>query len=78
MTDLNPVQHTPYLTVVPRRQPEQKIHKTLGHAKSAITNQIWYSEGSFHDMKVYVYDDGAWQLIYDIPKGTRKADLPWH
>lgn len=31
-----------HLTVIKNRNPEQKAHKTLGHAKQAVLTRMWY------------------------------------
>lgn len=43
----------------------------------AVISQCYGSIGARCDMQVHEYVDGEWKLLYDIPAGTAKADLPW-
>lgn len=72
-----PLRPQPYMSVVPNRSPEQKAHMSLGHAKSAVGSKInQYGHGSYYDMAIYEWKDGDWEILYDVPKGTKVA--PWH
>lgn len=50
----------PFLTVIPRRYPEQKMHTSLGAAKNA------FFEGRYGDL--YEWKDGGWVLLYEVPQ----------
>lgn len=70
-----PLRPQPYMSVVPGRSPEQKAHMTLGHAKSAVGAKLNAYRGSYYDMAIYEWKNNGWELLYDIPKGTKVA--PW-
>lgn len=55
----------PYLTIIESRNPNQKLHSALGHAKNAF-DQSQYYLGRWGQL--YEYRDGEWILLYDIPK----------
>jgi hypothetical protein len=63
----------PYLTVIEDRNPVQKMHATLGHAKNAFSFEEWYG-GRYGQM--YEYKDGDWVLLYDIPKPEIVEEIP--
>lgn len=77
----------PYLTVVPGRHPENKMHTSLGHAKNAV--QVYPRSGGWRSDpnkgwpvcggQVYRWDYEIhdWELLYDIEPGSWQADLPW-
>lgn len=78
----------PYLTVVPGRHPENKMHTILGHAKNAVQGYPksggfrWNRElrcGNVCGGQVYRwnYEIHDWELLYEIEPGSWKADLPW-
>lgn len=63
----------PYLTIIPGRRPEQKMHEKIGHAKNAFEQH----PGSGYRCrygKLYQYIDGEWVLLYDIPEQTYTVD----
>lgn len=64
----------PYLTIIPSRRPEQKLHANIGHAKNAITGKFWYN-GAESDMQLLEYVDGEWKVLYEVKQGDRVA--PW-
>lgn len=78
-TPLQPAQATPYLTVIPDRLPKQKVHTNLGHAKNAINyrTDAW-GQGTPSECLLYEWKDDEWQLLYRVPAGTSKKNLPWN
>lgn len=70
-----PLRPQPYMSVVPSRSPTQKAHMSIGHAKSAVGAKLSTYHGSYSDMAIYEWKEGGWELLYDIPKGTKVA--PW-
>lgn len=67
----------PYLTILPYRSPEQKIHTTLGSAKSAVSYNCGDRRGTNQDMAIYEWKNDEWVLLWEIPEGTMYEDLPW-
>lgn len=55
----------PYLTIIPGRQPNQKLHKAIGHAKNAFSQASYY-KGRWGEL--YEWKDGEWVLLYTIPE----------
>lgn len=72
---LRPPRPTPYMSRIPTRRPNDKAHLTLGHAKLAVGGKIDRYVGSYVNMAIFEWKDGEWELLYDIPKGTKVA--PW-
>lgn len=66
-----------YLTIIPRRWPEQKMHADLGHAKSAVSYNCGHRRGTNQDMAIYEWKNDEWVLLWEIPEGTEYEDLPW-
>jgi hypothetical protein len=70
------------MTVIPWRSPVQKAHSSMGYAKAAINARVYSSGygggGAACDMQVFELVDNEWKLLWDIPKGTKKQDLPWN
>jgi hypothetical protein len=76
-----------YLSYVPGRSIRAKYrgfkqHSGLGHAKSAIVNALIgysYNRRTPHRMAIWEFNFSTheWDLLYDIPAGTRDVDLPW-
>ena len=66
---------SPYLSVVPGRFPDKKIHHSLSHARAAISNACYHS--LHQDCQIYEYTASGWQLLENVPKGTHKDHLPW-
>ena len=66
-----------HFSVIEGRNPYIKMHKNLGQAKNAVGiawsyphvrgGQIWKLTPEGEDNI----------LLFDVPKGTRKDDLPW-
>lgn len=65
MSTPTPPQLLTHLTVIKNRNPEQKVHKTLGHAKQAVLTKLWYVPGSEATEK-RVWGNG--QVWYERPK----------
>jgi hypothetical protein len=66
----------PYLTWVPGRNPYQKTHDSLGQAKKAILFRLTVN-GLAENCRVYKWQDNKWKLLWDIPEGTQREDMPW-
>lgn len=77
----------PYLSVVPGRRPENKMHTSLGHAKNAVQNYPknggWRHDrekgGTVCGGQIYQWcsECNEWELLYDVAPGSWQADLPW-
>lgn len=76
----------PYLTVIPSRNPEKKVHKTLGHAKNALLAKktvlvdgsktpYGYEYGFGYDMAIYQMIDGEYKLLHEVFK--KDTEVPW-
>ena len=66
--------------------PRVKMYKAVGHAKSAILDGGWYvseakefTAGGGLIYEVSLHEDGTYgiQLLYNVPVGTLRSDLPW-
>lgn len=55
----------PYLTIIPGRTPEQKLHSKIGHAKNAFSQASYY-KGRWGQL--FEWKDGEWSLLFDIPE----------
>lgn len=77
---LLPVQTFPYLTVIPDRIPQQKVHKNIGQAKNAVSYRasLHYKRGIPNDCQVYEWKDSQWVILWDIPAGTEVDEMPWN
>lgn len=70
----------PFMTVIPGRKPEQKVHKRLTDAKSAFGTPKYnpffrvvggkkYGYGTTHGWgQLYEFKDGEWHLHTEVPK----------
>jgi hypothetical protein len=72
-----PVKSFPYLTVIPDRRPVQKVHTGLGQAKNAILFRD-YGRGIPRDCQVYEWSNEGWTLLWDIPAGATRDEMPWN
>jgi hypothetical protein len=59
------------------------LYKTLALAKHGWYNHAkvgYYSRenGSIYLAKILRKFDGEWFTLFDVPKGTKRADLPWY
>lgn len=73
-----PLKPSSWVTIVPCRRPVKKAHTGLGLAKSAITHQL--SGGvATEDMSLQELNPatGKYDVLFNIPKGTLKSQLPW-
>ena len=76
-----PVINVPYMTVIPGRRPETKVHKRISDAKNAFDtpkpNLFFRAPGekcpypTTHGWgQLYWFKEGEWHLLYDVPKPT--------
>lgn len=78
---------TPYLTVIPGRIPEQKVHKRLGDAKNAFDTprqnmkiRSEFAPGKFFSRyshgwgQLYEMIDGHWELLYDVEQPSERHE----
>jgi hypothetical protein len=70
-----------YLTHISDRHPAYKFHTDIGKAKNALGydgyrgargGRIW--EWQFSDTMLR----WEWVLLFDIPRGTKRDNLPWN
>jgi hypothetical protein len=75
-----------FLSYVPGRRvfrkfPGFKQHTNIGHAKNAILNATsgYPTAATRHRMAIWEFDFSThtWNIVYDIPAGTRVDNLPW-
>jgi len=70
-----------FLSMVEGRKPKQKAHNELRFAKASMRESLYgfypNPELSSRTATVYELVDGEWKLLWDIPKGTPKTELPW-
>lgn len=66
-----------YATEIPSRSPKFKAHAKLGQAKQAVSVRLSWGRGTDCEVKVYQFVNGDWELLWTIPQGTKKEDLPW-
>lgn len=61
-----------YVSYVPSRgyRGKYKHHKTLGHAKAAVTN------GGYGI--IWEWIDGEWVVLYSVMACTRRENMPWN
>lgn len=61
-----------YMTVIPGRRVETKVHRTLGQAKNAIL-------GSYRKGTSFLYERHGiqWVPLYIIDKDVLDGDMPW-
>lgn len=77
----------PYMTVIPGRTPQQKVHKRLSDAKNAfdtpkhnplkrklVEQQYGYSttHGWGH---LYEFENGEWKLLFEVPQPTQEHEI---
>ena len=74
----------PFMTVIPGRRPEQKVHKRLSDAKNAFAtpkpNKFFrkgkFAYGTTHGWgQLYEFKDGDWQLLYEVPQPTDEHEI---
>lgn len=66
----------PYLTWIAGRSPHQKAHAGRGQAQKAVLFRLHRDKLS-EQVRVYEWKSNGWQLLWDIPEGTRREDMPW-
>ena len=77
----------PFMTVIPGRSPETKMHKRLTDAKNAFSTQkmnAFEIPGSPHSPrstthswgKLYEFKGGEWVLLYEVPKPDDTHAIP--
>jgi hypothetical protein len=66
----------PYATIIPDRVPRQKTHADLGQTKKAVLFRL-RDEVLSTPVKVYKWTDAGWELLWDIPQGTARGEMPW-
>lgn len=75
--DLRPKFKMPaYLSVMPSRSPRDKAHTNLGHAKNALTHNSTSGKIRVHGA-IYTWEDGDWQLMYEVWPGMLVSEAPW-
>lgn len=62
----------PYLTIIPNRYPQQKLHAKIGFAKNAFQNPWGYNTNRVGTLWEWV--DGVWELLYTV---EREGNPPW-
>lgn len=71
------------LSIIDKRRKQTKIHRSLGHAKAAVTllSETSYSKDyrtktvTYPEARIYTVIDGEWRLLYYIEEGS--TILPW-
>lgn len=71
-----PPKTVPWLTIIPLRKPEMKVHASETLAKNAVVSSM-YGGSISTGIHVYRWDSPTeeWVLVYDIPRGERR--IPW-
>lgn len=57
-----------------------KIYSNLGDLKNAFYNRVgfvWRENTTCANAKVLEMVHGEWYVLFDVPKGTKKEDIPW-
>lgn len=55
-----------------------KVYNGLGSLKNAFYPHVFdWRDSTRYDAKVLEMVNGEWYVLYDIPEGTMKEDLPW-
>lgn len=67
------------LSIIDKRRRPNKIHRSLAHAKAAVTLLAETSYGTktftYPEARIYTVVDGEWRLLYYIEEGS--TILPW-
>ena len=66
----------PYLTWIGNRTPHQKPHYGRGQAQKAVLFRMRGDKLS-EQVRVYEWKANGWELLWDIPEGTPRSELPW-
>lgn len=64
-------------TTIPGRTPKVKIHKKLGHARSAVTRHLHQTRGDLMLIEELNPLTGKFFWLHEVYRGTRLSDLPW-
>lgn len=67
------------VSIVPYRNGgDVKIHATSGLARQAVSYKC-HHRGAYVSMSIWRwdFDNNEWVLEHDVPKGTKREDLPW-
>lgn len=77
---LGPPPQPRYLTYISDRGPRYKFHNDIGQAKNAVGygRWNWCRGGQIFEWTLIEPMRMGWNLIYDIPRGTHRGDLPWN
>lgn len=62
----------PFLTVIPGRRPQQKMHTSVGHAKNAFQDTGY---GRHRTGQLYKWSGEGWELLYDVPEQTETVKV---
>lgn len=57
-----------------------KVYSDLGPLKNAFYNRVGYNykeNATRVNAKVLEMVHGEWYVLFDVPKGTKKEDIPW-
>jgi hypothetical protein len=79
---VNPL--SPYLTLIPSREPRRKAHEHLKDVRRAVAARLKYDriEGTrVLEEPVYVYrwsDEKGWVDLWKLETDTREDELPWN
>lgn len=69
----------PYLSYVGGRRENFKTHNNIGHVKNAIGHFISDREGGIVGQDLFVWEvkNGEYEIMWNIPAGTKNTELPW-
>lgn len=51
-----------------------QIYRTLSLVKSSITNDTDHKDLTRSDARIYEHTGESWELIYEIPRGSKKSE----
>lgn len=59
--------------------PRFRVFSNLGDLKNSFNYQVggYGDNGAIANAKVLENVGGDWYVLYDVPAGTKNADLPW-
>lgn len=69
-----------YASYVPSSVSPFRVHRYIGAAKQSFYNRAGsyrYNDPSYSAGKILEMVDGVWYVLYDVPGGTKRSDLPW-
>lgn len=70
-------EHFQWATHVKDRYPQFKIHRTVGHARSAITNKFYQNSGATSDMAIYQRLGEDWVPVEVWQRGDKRRPSWW-